>query len=284
MSPSPSPSPSLSLSPAQDRLRHAAASRVRRARPDLAGRYDLDTTEGLFEAQQAVAAGAGEEGTLAAVVVRHVDLAAWARSTCEFALALDPALARPWRRSFTRTVFLAGNPDNLRERFPFAHTGAGAAWTPPGPDKDTAALRRLLKTFDGPAGPPARPATDILIPAGPATAGPATAGPGPAGVGSAGPATAGPDTGVRASRHRDLYLATAGCTLSEALVHLNHILVEAVLDGLIAPGERLTLRQIPRLTGIEAPFAALRVVAEPHRRGRLKAAAALTEEIPPCPQ
>jgi hypothetical protein len=258
----------MSPSPAQDRLRRAAASRVRRARPDLAGRYDLDTTEGLLEAQQAVAAGAGEEGTLAAVVVRHVDLAAWARSTCEFALALDPALARPWRRSFTRTVFLAGNPDNLRERFPFAHTGAGAAWTPPGPDKDTAALRRLLKTFDGPAGPPARPATDILIPAGPA---------GPDSPDSPGP-------GGRASRHRDLYLATAGCTLSEALVHLNHILVEAVLDGLIAPGERLTLRQIPRLTGIEAPFAALRVVAEPHRRGRLKAAAALTEEIPPCPQ
>ncbi|BAJ25913.1 MULTISPECIES: DUF6182 family protein [Kitasatospora] len=261
-----SPSPSPVLDPAQDRLRHAAAGRVRRARPDLAARYDLDTTEGLLEAQQAVATragdGAGEEGTLAAVVVRHVDLAAWVRSTCEFALALDPALARPWRRSFTRTVFLAGNPDNLRERFPFAHTGAGAAWTPPGPDKDTAALRRLLKTFDGPAGPPARPATDILIPAGPGPHGP----------------------GGRAARHRDLYLATAGCTLSEALVHLNHILVEAVLDGLIAPGERLTLRQIPRLTGIEAPFAALRVVAEPHRRGRLKAAAALTEEIPPCPQ
>ncbi|BFV55546.1 hypothetical protein KCMC57_up06500 [Kitasatospora sp. CMC57] len=238
------------MSPVQQQLLDRAARRVRTARPDLAERFDLGTVAGLREAQQAVASAAEE--TLVVAVVHHLDLAEWARETCEFAFGLDPADGARWRRSFTRAVFLAGNPANLRERFRFAHVAAGstAAWTAPGPGTGATTLRRLLRLFDAPAGPPARPDTLIQLP---------------------GPPTA---------RHRDLYLATEGCSLAEALVHLNHVLVEAVLDGLLSPGDRLRLRQVPRLIGVATPFAALRVVAEPHHPDRLKAAAGLTEETP----
>ncbi|GAA1170098.1 hypothetical protein F4556_000603 [Kitasatospora gansuensis] len=238
------------MSPIQEQLLDQASRRVRSARPDLAERFDLGTLAGLLDAQQAVTSSAEE--TLVVAVVHRLELAEWARATCEFAFALDPAAGARWRRSFTRTVFLAGNPANLRERFRFAHVAAGstAAWTAPGPGSSATTLRRLLKLLDAPAGPPARPDTLIQLP---------------------GPPTA---------RHRDLYLATEGCTLAEALVHLNHVLVEAVLDGLLSPGDRLTLRQVPRLIGISTPFAALRVVTEPHHPDRLKAAAGLTEETP----
>lgn len=68
--------------------------------------------------------------------------------------------------------------------------------------------------------------------------------------------------------------------MPEALVHLNHLVVEAALDGLITPGDRLTLRSVPSLTGATAPFAALRVDVDRTRPDRLRAFAALTEETP----
>ncbi|MFJ9516802.1 DUF6182 family protein [Kitasatospora sp. NPDC101801] len=239
------------MSPLQEQLLDRAGLRVRTARPELAEDFDLGTLAGLLDAQRSVAAATGE--TLVVAVIRHLELTEWIRATCEFTVGLDPADGARWRRSFTRTLFLAGNPANLGERFRFAHVapGAAAAWTAPAPGPSVGTLRRLLKLFDAPAALPARPDTLIKLP------------------------------GAPTGRHRDLYLATEGCTLAGALVHLNHVLVEAVLDGLLAPGDRLTLRQVPRLLGLTAPFAALRVVPDPHHPDRLKAAAGLTEEAGP---
>ncbi|GGP66855.1 DUF6182 family protein [Streptomyces melanogenes] len=243
-------------SAAQERLREAAAARIRAARPELADAHDLTSAEGLIAVRARIAEEAAAPEHLAAVVVGRFDLASWARATCEFALGLGPEQAAAWRRSFTRTVFLAGNPDNLRERFSFAHFAddGSAAWTGPGPAADSAGLRRLLKLFDGPRPLPVRADTVVEVP---------------------------PRAGRRPDRppvHRELHIAASGCRVSDALVHLNHLLAEAVLDGLIRPGDTLTIRHVPRLTGLTDHFAALRVDTDPTLPGRLRAAAGLTEE------
>lgn len=256
------------MTPTQERLRRAAAERIHIARPDLAARFDLASADGLLAAQAAVqglaappgeggpAAGRETDDTLATVVIGRLDLAHWARDTCAFALSLAGERAERWRRSFTRTVFLAGNPASLEDRFAFAHTAAdgSAAWAGPGPAAETAALRRLLKLFHGDAALPAAVDLTFRVPGHPAAGRPPV--------------------------HRHLYLATAGCTVSEALVHVNHVLAEAVLDGLVTRGDAVTIRQVPRLMGIPASFAALRVTPEPALPGRLRAAAGLTKETP----
>ncbi|MEJ8642020.1 DUF6182 family protein [Streptomyces sp. MS1.HAVA.3] len=251
----------------QQRLREAAAARIRTARPELADRYDLTTADGLLAVQTALgsaesaagADGAADGGSLAVVVLSRFGLPSWIRATCAFALGLDPETADAWRRSFTRTVFLAGNPDNLSGRFRFARLSEdrAAAWTTPAPAAETASLRRLLKAFHAPRPLPVRQHALVEIPADGAAVGPR-----------------------RAPVHRELYVATTDCSVSEALVHLNHLLTEAALDGLIAPGDRLTLRHVPRLISPPTPFAALRVALEPAFPGRLRAVAGLTEEIP----
>lgn len=79
--------------------------------------------------------------------------------------------------------------------------------------------------------------------------------------------------------HRELYAATAGVTLAAALVHLHHLLVEAVADDLLAPGDRLTLRSAPRLSTVTRPVAALRADTDALHPDQLQAYALLTEEI-----
>ncbi|OIK06021.1 DUF6182 family protein [Streptomyces monashensis] len=241
----------------QQALREHAALRILAARPRLAARHDLTSHEGLLAAQRDITAEDPTEGTLAVVVLRSFDLARWTRDTCAFALGIDPRQAASWRAGFTRTVFLAGDPAHLCERFSFAHVAPdlSAAWTAPGSAARSAALRRLLKLFNAPAALPARPDVVVDVP----------------GV---------PRLADRPRVRRALYIATAGCTIAEALVHLNHVLVEAVLDGLIAPGDQLSLRQVPRVIGTPARLAGVRVIADDHDPNRLRAAAGLTEEIP----
>ncbi|MBZ3906424.1 DUF6182 family protein [Streptomyces griseiscabiei] len=252
----------------QRALRTALRERFSRAHPELTSRHDLSTTEGLASVG---AASAEADTTLVAVVVRDLDLAAWAGQTCAFALGLDAAQGAAWRRAFTRTVFLAGNPAELRARFPFARMtrDASVAWTAPGPPAATAALRRLLKLLHAPAEVPnggdiafdvPHPKLQVLHPV--------LRVPGPASGGAPAPSCP-PVGGV-------VHLATADCTMSAALVHLNHLLTEAVLDGLVAPGDRFVLRGVPRLTAGPEPFDAVRVVPDERLPDRLRLAAALT--------
>ncbi|CAM5687351.1 DUF6182 family protein [Streptomyces aurantiogriseus] len=240
------------MTPVQTELCRAAGRRIVAVRPDLAARHDLTSPEGLLAAQDDIAAQDDTGQTTAVVVIHHVDLARWVRDTCAYAFGLDPDTASAWRRSFTRTVFLAGHPGRLRGRFDFAHIAedGSAAWTAPG-QADQSSLRRLLKLFEGRAAPPPAPDTVVELP----------------GAGTGRPAA-----------HRDLCLATAGRTVADTLVDLNHVLAEAVIDGLLAPGDRLTLRQVPRLTGEHGHLASVRIVFE--RPGRLMATAGLTQETP----
>jgi hypothetical protein len=254
----------------QDVLLGWTARRLRAAGPDLAtgpGGSGAHPPPSAAELEAAArAAQEARDGSLAVCVIAGLDMTAWIRETCRFASGVPRADAEGWRRSFTRTVFLSGRPANLRHRFAFAHTAAdgSTAWAGPAPAPATATLRRLLKTFEGPC------ALDTLP--GPGTGGGLTVDlpPGP----RPGPGSP-PD---RPPVHRELHVATAGVTLAQTLVHLNHLLVEAVFDGLVAPGDRLTVRRAPRLAGIRGPVAALRAATETHRPDRLRAYALLTEE------
>ncbi|MCR8574762.1 DUF6182 family protein [Streptomyces sp. Isolate_219] len=243
----------------QDLLRAEAARRIRDARPELAARTDLLSPAGLAAARQEIARAAAHPQVLTVCVLRSLDLPGWIRATCAFAHRIAPPAAAAWRRDFTRTVFLAGNSDNLGERFTFSHVAddGAAAWFGPARADDSTALRRLLKLFTAPAGLPAAPPTVVELPS---------------------DADADAGSGERAPAHHALHVATAGITLGDSLVHLNHLLSEAVLDGTLSPGDRLTVRQVPRLVGLEGPFTALRIDASAQHPDRLQAYAALTAE------
>ncbi|NUT53609.1 MAG: hypothetical protein HOV94_40925 [Saccharothrix sp.] len=228
----------------QDLLHDHVVRRITRARPDLAEARDLSTVDGLHAVEADIAA---DSDIAVVAVVRHFDLASWVRGTVAFAASL-PA-ADGWRRSFTKTLFLAGNPANLADRFAFHHvdeTGA-VAWTAPAPAGDRLALRQLLRAFVG--------ERELSVP------------------GDVVVDLPGPTTGVG----RVLSVAGPGMTVAQAMVHLNHLLVEAVFDGVLTPGDRLTVRRVPRLVGLPGPFDALRVGTA--ATGKLHALMALTKEV-----
>ncbi|WP_371644804.1 DUF6182 family protein [Streptomyces sp. NBC_00597] len=254
LAPHPPFPPSFPLSSAA--LLKSAADRVRSARPELADRLDLSSARALRAARAEFRGGsAGEDDeVLAVVVIGRLDLPRWVRETCAFALGLEPGARDAWRRSFTRTVYLAGSPANLRDRFAFDHVAGddSVAWAGPAPAAATATLRRLLKAFEASHEPAGRASATVTVPGRP---------------------------GARPPVRRDLYVATARVTVTDALVHVNHLLAEAVLDGLIGPGDRLTLRFVPRLTGLGAQLAVLRVDTDVHRPDELQAYAGLTTEV-----
>lgn len=233
------PAPGLT----QERLRAEAARRIHAARPELAAESitDLDSTQAqLNETSE----------TVVCCVIRKLDLASFITGAYTFATGLDDDQRAAWHRSFTKTIFLAGNPENLTDRFAFDHVTDDhlTAWTAPSTADGLITLRRLLKAFDGPHELPADSPLCVPLPGTP-------------------------------RRTRDLYLATAGVTIAETVVHLNHLIAEAVLDGLLAPGDHLVVRQVPRLIGVTEPFDALRIAIDPTALTRLRAFAGLTKEI-----
>ena len=242
----------------QNLLRRHAAIRLESARPDLAARLDLGTFDGLFEGFRIAAAGelatrsatVAEDLGTATVVLRDLELRTWVEGTCAFASSLDTATAVAWRRHLTKTVFLAGNPRNLRQRFPAARVAEDltAAWFSPA-DPLASALRRLLPAFkastslSGPPSPPARLRLEM------------------------------PPT--RAPHQWEVSLATAGTALASNLITLNHLLVEAVLDGHLQDGDTVTVRPTPTLSGYRADVHRVRAIPDPDHAGRLRAEACL---------
>jgi hypothetical protein len=252
----------------QEALRHQVAHRIRGLRPDLADR-DLSPA-GLASVRPEIAAPA-ETTTAVVCVLRRLDLAAFIAGTCAFAASLPAERVAGWRRSFTRTIFLAGNPDNLRDRLAFHHTDpdGAIAWTLPATLREHAPLRRLLRLFDGSGALP--PPVTVTVPG---TTVPGTTAPGTTVPGTTVPGTTVPGTGTRPVEH-DLSVATTGVTVGDCLVHLGHLLAEAVFDRLVSGGDRLVVRPVPRLVGTPGPFEALRVAADPDDPDRLRAYAAL---------
>ncbi|WP_461627520.1 DUF6182 family protein [Bradyrhizobium sp. 25ACV] len=170
-------------------------------------------------------------GVAAIAILREFAPWAFAESCVRFAQSLDEGTGRLWRRNFTRTIFLAGNPGKLSGRFTFDWLSADGAigWIAPVPPDRTLWLRRLLCLFRGSDALADIPDFVVAVP------------------------------GRQLPVARTVYVATAGIGPADYLVHLNHILSEGVLSGELPPGCDLHVRHIPTLTGREARFGALRV-------------------------
>ncbi|MFD0690820.1 DUF6182 family protein [Actinomadura fibrosa] len=157
--------------------------------------------------------------------------------------------AAAWYAGFTRTIFLAGDPRNLLERHPCRHLDPDGdiAWYGPGPLADHGALRRLLRPFQGPLGVAVPFVQEIPLDGGEA-----------AGSGLA-----------------LLEVSAAGLPVEDYLVNVNHLLAEAVLDGLLDGTGRLLIRHVAHEPDPPAGYDRIRVTADPRTPGRLRAHACL---------
>jgi len=171
-------------------------------------------------------------GSVAAVaVLREFVPSAFAESCLQFTRSLDEDAGQLWRRNFTRTIFLAGNPAKLCGRFSFDLLAADGSigWFAPASPDATLWLRRLLCLFR--VGDALADISDFDVAA----------------------------PGRQPAVTPTVYVATAGIGPGEYLIHLNHILAESVLAGELPRGYGLRVRHVPKLTGREAEFGALRV-------------------------
>lgn len=194
--------------------------------------------------------GAGDTVVLA--VLRSVHVATYAEGALAFAVGLAPERAAAWVASSTRTVLLAGNPRNLGGRHPPDHVTAdgSVAWYGPGPAAAYKGLRRLLRALEAPATVPGLRAPIAIRVPGPAQ--------------------------HRCGRRRRLHLDIDGISLQEHLVHLNHALCEAALDGRLRPGDTVHLTQE---SPPAPPWDHARVGSDPRDGRRLRLFAALTTAV-----
>ena len=147
-----------------------------------------------------------------AVVVADLDVPAFIGGVTDFALSLPHALRDGWYRTFTRTVFLAGRPASTVLRHPYRHatTRGDLAWYGPVTRSALRPLSLLLRAFQGPAPVevPGEPLT-IVVP------------------------------GTPTQHTAKATIAVGGVSTAAYLVHVHHLISEAVLRGLVRPGDTL---------------------------------------------
>ncbi|MEV5896440.1 DUF6182 family protein [Nonomuraea fuscirosea] len=182
-------------------------------------------------------------------VLRTFDPATFVTSAHAFASALPPSRSAPWYAAWTRTIFLAGDPANLATRHPFDHVSpdGSIAWYAPAPLPSREGLRRLLRPFRGPRALPAPRTQQIPLPNGPAT-----------------PMTARLDIPVTA------------LPVEAYLIHVNHLIAEATLDGLLTKVTHLRLTHVPHPPDPTTSHTRIRVTPDPTPADRLRPHAYLT--------
>ncbi len=192
----------LTTPPAQERLVELFA--------DRAAWVDRDP-------QQAKEGNAAESTVL--MLLRSVDLGDLVHGARLFAAALSDDEVDAWRRSWTKTRFLFGNPANLTGRTParVIARGASAAWLGPFSSARLPGLSRLLKPVTGVL--PQLPANMEFPPAD----------------------TRLHDSSKAGLPYRELHVAVRSLTLAEYLVHLHHTLTESVLRGRLRADEPIRL-------------------------------------------
>ena len=231
------------VSSTQAILREKLVERIRASGNIVVPDIDRPGSLALLLQQQPAASA-----TVAVAVLRDFDPRRFTECSVDFALSLDSSSREAWFRCYTRAIFLTGNPRNLSDRFPFhcvARDGS-VAWTAPAPVETSGTLRRLLRSFD--VGIPPAGFSDFTIDV--------------------------PGTSPKSST-RILYIAVAGLSSAEYLVHLNHTVVEGIFLQTILPGDRLHVCPVPSLSGIEPQLISLRVHTDLHDHDRLRAYAGI---------
>ncbi|TDD96350.1 DUF6182 family protein [Actinomadura rubrisoli] len=195
----------------------------------------------------------GSTGIAAIAVLRDFTPATFAGSAVAFAARIVPQARAHWYAGFTRTIFLAGNPRNLKARFPPDHLSedGSIAWYGPVPLADYQPLRRMLRPLQGTVDP-AWPTTSRVPLANPHSA---------------------------AGTIAHLRVATQGLTLQDYLIHINHTLAEAVLDGLLTTADALTIEHMPQLPDDPGPYQALRISTDPQTPDHLRAYTTLSVHL-----
>jgi hypothetical protein len=189
------------------------------------------------------------EEMVVVVVLRDFVPQVFAESCMDFVLGLDVASRQGWFRSFTRTIYLAGNPNNLVGRFSFRQLAkdGSIAWSAPAPFASSFTLRRLLSSFQAKIPDSALTDFETVVPA------------------------------ARLSgKTKILYVGVAGLTGADYLIHLNHTLSEGILTGAISPGDRVLVRAVPSVNGY-AQLANLRVHVDLFDGRRLRAYAGISD-------
>jgi hypothetical protein len=160
-------------------------------------------------------AALGPDGPAAIVVLGDFDPEELVAGAVELSRRLPADAAERWRRSFTKTVFLAGNPRNLASRWEFAHVSSDGrmAWLPPAPPDHYLTLRRLLRLFHGTALP--ADGARITVPD--------------------------DEQPCRAPVAHRLSVDVSGLGLEDYLVHVHHAVCEAVIRGTIRGGDEVQL-------------------------------------------
>jgi hypothetical protein len=174
--------------PTQRRLRELLDERIRRVHREFVHN----------EAAEA-------DDTTVFVMMRHFDPADLIRGVREFALGLSAEEASLWKRSWTRTRFVFGNPANVASRLVSPH--GSMAWLGPFPVGRQSGKIRLLKPAIGHL---PRLLDELTVLGGTA--------PGASDVATV-----------------ELQVAVDGLSLVEYLVHLHHTVAEATLTGQLPP-------------------------------------------------
>ena len=186
---------------------------------------DLLATAAVNRLEEASASG-GDTGLGVAVVVADVRPEVFHAATIGFALSVPADLGAAWRRTFTRTVFLAGLPRTVASRHPhrYAAPDGTLSWHGPASTGDLLGLSRLLRMFHGPAPvrPPAAPLT-VTVP------------------------------GTPTGHVAEATVATADVSVADYLVHTHHLFAEATLRGLIRAGDTVRIAHRPDLDGSVRP-------------------------------
>jgi len=186
----------------------------------------------------------------ALVVLDGFDLAEYVTGTLEHLAQLDRATLDRWHRNFTKTMFMLGSPERIASRFDIVrHRAPHLAWTVPGDSKAHLGLRRLLKPLFTAQLMAMPDRLEIRVPG-------------------------------TSARRLELRIARTR-TLESYLVHLNHTLCDAFIEGSLRPGDLLTIVHAGAIHELPEPRLYTRVHLDEADRTRLAAHAWLAEEAAP---
>ncbi|MFF3182729.1 MULTISPECIES: DUF6182 family protein [Rhodococcus] len=185
----------------------------------------------------------------AVAVVSRFSPAVFVESSYGFAARLSPEMRTAWCASYTRTVYLAGDPENISVRFPpnYCSVDGSIAWFGPDTAAAMASLRKLL-----------RPLVSTFE------------------IGDAFTVVRSVDGARLSDRTAVLALERRETTAERYSIHSNHVVSEALAMGLLDATDSIQLRLVDRIDPEDGPYDYLRVAADRDRPESLRCYAGLT--------